>query len=206
MKRKTALAFLAAFTIVAMATPLQADRYDRTHNGHPLRLVAYILHPVGMAIEYGFVRPIHWVVSQNELDVLFGHQPHIMEDGTYFEYLHGDYTPTIGEKRLAYSQDGLMPQGFEGDGSFFGGDDDFDTMSNDSDTSMPNDTFDSQMSGPTSMDPMPMDAPASQPTTQPMSKPMSQPSMAPMTPMAQPQRPAGPVLDTSRVSDTARTN
>jgi hypothetical protein len=51
------------------------DGYDDSQ-AHPLRLVAYALHPVGYAFEWLLTRPIHAIVSQPELHRVFGHQSH----------------------------------------------------------------------------------------------------------------------------------
>ena len=45
-------------------------------DSHPLRLVAYALHPAGCAIEWLVIRPIHAVLSQPQLEHFFGHSPH----------------------------------------------------------------------------------------------------------------------------------
>lgn len=92
---KLALLALTCLLMVAAVMPVHADRYRRAQNDHPLRLVGYVLFPVGLAVEYVVMRPIHWVVSQPNLDILFGHQPTLAEEGTYFEWTHGDYTPSI---------------------------------------------------------------------------------------------------------------
>jgi hypothetical protein len=42
---------------------------------HPLRLVAYALHPVGYTVEWLFFRPIHALVSQPDLCPIFGYSP-----------------------------------------------------------------------------------------------------------------------------------
>lgn len=51
------------------------DGYDESQ-AHPLRLVAYAFHPVGYAVEWLVTRPIHAIVSQPELERVFGHRPH----------------------------------------------------------------------------------------------------------------------------------
>jgi len=51
------------------------DAYDDTQS-HPLRLLAYALHPAGFALEWAFTRPIHFLVSTPGLDRVFGHTPH----------------------------------------------------------------------------------------------------------------------------------
>ena len=65
---------LSLFLVGASAAPVAADDFDSTHAGHPLRIVAYVLHPIGVAIEYLILRPAHWLVSQEPMETLFGHE------------------------------------------------------------------------------------------------------------------------------------
>jgi hypothetical protein len=51
------------------------DAYDDSES-NPLRLAAYALYPVGVAVEWLVMRPIHFVVSQPRLEPIFGHVPH----------------------------------------------------------------------------------------------------------------------------------
>jgi len=51
-----------------------ADEYDPQEAGHPLRVAAYLLHPVGVLIDYALMRPAHWLVHQAPLDSIFGHE------------------------------------------------------------------------------------------------------------------------------------
>jgi hypothetical protein len=51
------------------------DGYDDSQS-HPLRIAAYALNPVGFAVEWLVTRPIHALVSQPELERIFGHQSH----------------------------------------------------------------------------------------------------------------------------------
>ena len=82
--------FLAAFVFVALlslGTPVQAHEYDRDDSDYPLRYVAYALHPIGIALEYGILRPIHMLVSYNETTaIIFGHEPREAEDHDYMEF------------------------------------------------------------------------------------------------------------------------
>ncbi len=56
------------------ATPAAADEYDAADAGHPLRIIAYVLHPVGVVIEYVLLRPAHWIGSKEPFSTLFGHE------------------------------------------------------------------------------------------------------------------------------------
>ena len=68
---------LAALTLIAcfaaLATPALADEYDRHRAGHPLRVVAYILNPIGVALDWLVFRPAHWAGTQPVFAEIFGH-------------------------------------------------------------------------------------------------------------------------------------
>jgi hypothetical protein len=66
-----ALALIACFA--AVGTPALADEYDRSRAGHPLRILAYVLHPFGAAIDWLVLRPAHWAGSQPAFQEIFGH-------------------------------------------------------------------------------------------------------------------------------------
>jgi len=52
------------------------DCYDDTQS-HPLRLLAYVVHPIGLIMEWTLTRPFHAFVSQTEeLEYFTGHKPH----------------------------------------------------------------------------------------------------------------------------------
>lgn len=64
---------LLAVTLLA-ATPAFADRYEAEYAGHPLRIVAYLAHPIGVMIDYLVLRPAHWVGEFEPFATLFGHE------------------------------------------------------------------------------------------------------------------------------------
>src|SRR5690606_12739054 len=94
-----AITALLAVAMVAVVAPASAHRYSRTDDGHPLRLIAHVVHPVGILLEYGIFRPVHHFVSECDPfggnDILFGHKSYIADEGTYHEWTHGDYSPSI---------------------------------------------------------------------------------------------------------------
>jgi hypothetical protein len=53
--------------MLALAVPaVAANRpYEPTEAGHPIRVAAYILHPVGVILDHLIFRPA-WKLSQNE--------------------------------------------------------------------------------------------------------------------------------------------
>ena len=48
------------------------DDYDPERAGHPLRIVAYVVHPVGVILDYLILRPCYWMGSHEPLRTLFG--------------------------------------------------------------------------------------------------------------------------------------
>ena len=97
MKKKALIALLSV-VMLSMAAPSMAHRYQRNTTDNPFRLVGYIAHPIGIALEYGIMRPIHWAVSQHDTDIIFGHEPEVSERGKYFEWTHGNFAPSIAEE------------------------------------------------------------------------------------------------------------
>ena len=76
MRRITrrALASALAVGFLGLAAPAGADDYDPQYAGHPLRILAYVVHPIGVAIDYLILRPCHWVGSHEPFSTIFGHE------------------------------------------------------------------------------------------------------------------------------------
>lgn len=68
------LAVLVAAATLAGASPVIANEHDPKTAGHPLRIVAYVLHPVGVALDYLILRPAHWLVEREPFKTAFGHE------------------------------------------------------------------------------------------------------------------------------------
>lgn len=80
------LSFVFACGLLATAVPARAhDAYDDSQS-NPLRLIAYAVHPVGFAIEWLVMRPVHFVASNPRLERVFGHVPHENPFGGYEPY------------------------------------------------------------------------------------------------------------------------
>ena len=62
-----------ALGVTFAAAPALADEYDSERAGHPLRVIAYAVHPVGVAFDYLLLRPAHWIGSQEPFRTIFGH-------------------------------------------------------------------------------------------------------------------------------------
>jgi len=72
--------FVVVFLGILLFTPQRAfasgDEYDDSQS-HPLRVVAYVVHPVGVLLEWIAARPFHALVSATPtLEYIFGHNPH----------------------------------------------------------------------------------------------------------------------------------
>ncbi len=68
------LATATALAMLAVTSPAAAEDYDETYTGHPLRIVAYILHPVGVILDTLIFRPFHWIGSHEPFKTLSGQE------------------------------------------------------------------------------------------------------------------------------------
>ena len=66
------LAAVAALAMLTAASPAAAEEYDETYSGHPLRIVAYVLHPIGVILDTLIFRPFHWIGSHEPFKTLSG--------------------------------------------------------------------------------------------------------------------------------------
>jgi hypothetical protein len=73
--RRIARGFAAALVLAAFgSTAVRADDYDPQRAGHPARILAYAVHPVGVILDLLIFRPAHWVGSLPGVDKFFGHE------------------------------------------------------------------------------------------------------------------------------------
>jgi hypothetical protein len=72
--RKSLVAAALASSLLLAAAPALGDDHDSEDSGHPLRMVAYLVHPVGVIIDTLIFRPAHWIVSFEPFKTLFGHE------------------------------------------------------------------------------------------------------------------------------------
>lgn len=70
------VALVTAIAAFALAAPASADRYDPQKSGHPMRILAYAVHPVGVLLDLLIFRPAHWIGSHEPLASFFGHKPY----------------------------------------------------------------------------------------------------------------------------------
>ena len=72
--RKRLLACSLGLFLLFATLPAGADEYEERHAGHPLRIVAYMVHPIGVILDYVLLRPIHWIGGFEPFKTLFGHK------------------------------------------------------------------------------------------------------------------------------------
>jgi len=76
MRKWSAALLLAAALAVTAAGTAHADEYDAKKAGHPVRIAAYVLHPVGVMLDYLIFRPAHWIGHHEPIRTLVGHERH----------------------------------------------------------------------------------------------------------------------------------
>jgi hypothetical protein len=73
MKVKVGIVALLLVTFFILSSFSYADNYKRgKEDDHIVRILAYAVHPFGMAVEYTVTRPIHWITKQVHLNKIFG--------------------------------------------------------------------------------------------------------------------------------------
>ena len=72
--RKPGLALALAFALAALSSPAGAGttRYNPQRSGHPLRIIAYMLHPVGVVADTLLFHLAWWLGTHEPLRTLFG--------------------------------------------------------------------------------------------------------------------------------------
>ena len=63
-----------ALSLLSAPLAASADDYDEEKAGHPLRVLGYVLYPVGFLIDTLIFKPAHWVGSHEPFSTLFGHE------------------------------------------------------------------------------------------------------------------------------------
>jgi hypothetical protein len=73
--RKAGLGAALLLALIAVAPRAAgADEHDPKRSAHPLRVLAYAVHPIGVALDWLIVRPAHWVVEREPFRTIFGHE------------------------------------------------------------------------------------------------------------------------------------
>ena len=75
LKSKIAIMVVCVAMLAGAAGTSYAHEYDRNDSDCPMRYAAYLLHPVGVALEWTITRPFHWLVMKPGFSYVFGHEP-----------------------------------------------------------------------------------------------------------------------------------
>jgi hypothetical protein len=71
--RHSALCLVAgAGLLLTNSASAESGEYKPDEAGHPLRILAYVVHPVGVTFDYLILRPAFWVGSHDPFKTLFG--------------------------------------------------------------------------------------------------------------------------------------
>jgi hypothetical protein len=85
VKRLLMMAAVVGLVGLAPGTVRAHDAYDDADT-HPLELAGYVVHAAGFIAEWMVTRPIHFVVSNPQLQPVFGYRPTDNPYGTYVPY------------------------------------------------------------------------------------------------------------------------
>ena len=67
-------AAIAIAALLGLPRAAAADAYDPHKAGHPVRVLAYLVYPVGVFLDYAIMRPCHWLGHQPGFREIFGHE------------------------------------------------------------------------------------------------------------------------------------
>jgi len=76
-------ACVAVMGLALLASPATADDYAQDQAGHPLRIAAYVLHPIGWMIDFLIMQPAHKIGNSKPLQEFFGHRDDYPETESY---------------------------------------------------------------------------------------------------------------------------
>ncbi len=74
------LSVIGLLASVVTVKEAAAGEYDPQQAGNPVRVVAYLLHPVGVLIDYALMRPCFYVVKREPFSTIFGYVPPRSQD------------------------------------------------------------------------------------------------------------------------------
>jgi hypothetical protein len=70
--RKRLTGLLLLILLSGPASSVAAQEYEPDNAGHPLRILGYVVYPVGVVFDYLILRPAYWVGSHEPFRTIFG--------------------------------------------------------------------------------------------------------------------------------------
>ncbi|MBI5117654.1 hypothetical protein HZA56_14345 [Candidatus Poribacteria bacterium] len=83
--KKVFIVWLSLVTLLVSASPAISHEVKAEDAANPIRVAAYVLHPVGYVLYQVVVRPLHGIVSQPGIQELFGHKEDVFEQRIWEE-------------------------------------------------------------------------------------------------------------------------
>jgi hypothetical protein len=71
--KMTVILSVLSLLLLGLAQPAVAHELEPEEAGHPVKVAAHVLYPVGYVLYQGVARPAHWFVSLPGMRKLFGH-------------------------------------------------------------------------------------------------------------------------------------
>ena len=103
---------LCAIALSSQSARAAWDEYDDSQS-NPLRVTAYLLHPVGWLAEWTIFRPLHFIVSATTpQEAVFGHRPHpplLAEERTVAPYYSAGAMTKQSDKQAAVQSSAPTP-------------------------------------------------------------------------------------------------
>ncbi|MBI2875421.1 MAG: hypothetical protein HYY20_00910 [Candidatus Tectomicrobia bacterium] len=71
--RRLSAAIVILALVLSVTPRAWADAYEEEQAGNPWRVLAYVIHPIGVALDRLVARPLHQLMHYKLIDELTGH-------------------------------------------------------------------------------------------------------------------------------------
>ena len=85
---KISVLSLSLVLLLVFSAPAASHEIEPEEAGHPLRVTAYILHPVGYVLYHGVIRPAHFFISLPGMSQVFGHSEDVSHEESWESSAH----------------------------------------------------------------------------------------------------------------------
>ena len=99
--RKISVLLLSLMLMLVFSGPAVSHEVEPEEAGHPLRVAAYVLHPIGYVLYHAIINPAHSLISLPGASQVFGHEGDVSREGSSEGSAHGSpATPRDAETEL----------------------------------------------------------------------------------------------------------